>query len=113
MVIQKQRFFIVDTHEPAITMPLSPLCLHVGLINAYPYKNQIFQVGHHQGVRHPFVLPGLHITKLVSCHCRILYHAPHTSTVIYRDDQKWWSEGSAGGWSLKDRIAGMHLIEAI
>jgi hypothetical protein len=62
VVIQKQGFSIVDTHEPAIAMPLSPIWFH--MMNTYRYKNQIFLVGRHQEVRR-FVSPGLHHIKSV------------------------------------------------
>ena len=47
-VIQEQGFSIVDTHEPAIAMPVSPFCLH--MIDSYPHGNEISLVGRHQGV---------------------------------------------------------------
>src|SRR6266403_5423813 len=59
---ERQGFSIVDTHEPAIAMPLSPFCLRV--IDPYSYKNQILLVGCHQGVRR-FVSPCLHHIKSV------------------------------------------------
>jgi len=44
VVIQRRGFSIVDTHGPAIAIPLF---LHVRC------ENQIFLVGRHQGVRRP------------------------------------------------------------
>ena len=49
VVIGKQDFSIVDTHEPTIAMTLSPVCFYV--VNPYSYKIQIFLSGRHQGVR--------------------------------------------------------------
>jgi hypothetical protein len=65
-VIERLGFSIVDTHEPAIAIPLS-LFFHMVDMN---YKNEIFLVGRHQGVRR-FVSPGLHMhhIKPVSSHC--------------------------------------------
>src|SRR6266404_1829955 len=70
VVIQKQGFSIVGTHEPAIAMPLSPFCLQI--MESYSYKNQIFPVRRHQGVRQ-FVSPGLHHIKSASSHCGTLH----------------------------------------
>jgi len=70
VVIQTRGFSIVDTHEPAIAMPLSPFCIQV--IDLCPYRNQIYLVGHHQGVRR-FVSPGLHHIKSASSRCRTLH----------------------------------------
>jgi hypothetical protein len=66
VVIQEQGFSIVDTHEPEIAMPLSslsPVCLY--LMDSYSYRNQIFHVGRHQGVRR-FV--SIRITRPTSHH---------------------------------------------
>jgi len=70
VVIQRQGFSIVDTHEPAIAMPLSPTFLH--MMESYSYKNEIYLEGRHQGVRR-FVSPGLHHIKSVSSHCGALH----------------------------------------
>ena len=56
VVIEKQGFSIVDTHEPAIAISLLSLCLHT--IDC-PHGNQIFSVGRHRGVFR-FDRPGLH-----------------------------------------------------
>ncbi len=68
--MQKQCFSIVDTHEPAIAMPLSPFWVQV--MESYPRKNKIFLVGRHQGVRR-FVSPRLYHIKSVSGHCGALH----------------------------------------
>src|SRR6266436_8428104 len=70
VLIQRRRFSIVDTHEPPVAMLLSSSCFRKR--KSYPYKNQIFLVGRHQGVRR-FVSPGLHHIKSVSSHCRTLH----------------------------------------
>ena len=59
VVIERQGFSILDRHEPAIAMPLSPFCLYMRMIDSPLYKNQIFLVGRSQGVSR-FVSPGLH-----------------------------------------------------
>ncbi len=69
VVIQRQAFSILNTNEPAIAMPLSSPCLH---FETYPYKNQIFLVGRHQGARR-FVSPCLHHIKSVSSHWGTLH----------------------------------------
>jgi hypothetical protein len=75
VVIEKLGFSIVDTHEPAIAIPLS-LFLHMVDLE---YKNEIFLVGRHQGVRR-FVSPGLHHIKSVSSHCGMSRNERFTST---------------------------------
>ena len=67
VVIENRGVSIVDTHEPAIAMPLSPFCLHTAWLDSYPHRNQIFLVGRHREVR-PFALPGLHRIMSVSSH---------------------------------------------
>ena len=64
LVIQKQGFSIVDTHEPAIAIPPS-ICLHA--IDSRPHRNQMFLIGRRQGVRR-FVSPGLHHITSVNSH---------------------------------------------
>jgi hypothetical protein len=66
VVIEKRGFSIVDTHEPAIAMPLLPFSLHP--IDSNPHRTQKFLVGRHQEVRR-FVSPCLHHITLVSSHC--------------------------------------------
>src|SRR6266849_2534840 len=70
VMIQKLGFSIVDTHEPAVSMPLSSFCIHMEWSS---YKNQIFLEGRHQEVRR-FVSPGLHhITSvMVIAGCRAM-----------------------------------------
>jgi hypothetical protein len=63
VVTQEQGFSIVDTHEPAIAIPLLSFCLHT--MDSYPHRSQIFLVGRHQEVRR-FVSPGLHHVTSVS-----------------------------------------------
>ena len=70
VLTQRQHFSIVDTHEPEIAMPLSQFCLH--MMDSYPYKNQIFPVGLHQGVRR-FVSPCLRHIKSIGTHCGTLH----------------------------------------
>jgi hypothetical protein len=105
VVIEKLGFSIVDTHEPAIAMPL---CVFFHIVYM-EYKNEIFLVGRHQGVRR-FVLPGLHHIKSVSSRCgmsrsnerftstspaTIICHQQAFKMVIYwgrypRAVRKWW-----------------------
>jgi hypothetical protein len=75
VVIQKQGFSIVDTHEPAIAIPLRFVFLHM---DSSPHRNQIFPVGRHQELRR-FVSPGLHHITSVS-HCEMSRCERHTST---------------------------------
>jgi hypothetical protein len=75
VVIEKLGFSIVDTHEPAIAIPLS-LFFHLVYME---YKNEIFPVGRHQGVRR-FVSPGLHHIKSVSSYCGMLPNDRFTLT---------------------------------
>ena len=78
VVIQKLGLSTVGIRVPAIAMLLSPwFWLHMW---PYSYRNQIFQVGHHQGVRR-FVSPGLHHIMPVSCsHCGMSPNERHTMT---------------------------------
>ena len=123
VVIQRQGFSIFDTHEPvnAMSPPLF-LCHKANVCSSC--RNQIFPVGHHQGVRR-FVSPGLHHTKVNKCHCRMLHVERHTSAsfgsfipslvailchlhalrMVFHYDRcsraarKWWrGEGGAGVW---------------
>ena len=57
VVIQKQGFSIVGTHEPTIAMPL--LSFVRCMIYLWSYRYQIFPIGSRQGVRR-FVSLGLH-----------------------------------------------------
>jgi hypothetical protein len=75
VVIEKQGFSIVDIHEPALAMPLSPFCLHE--IEPFSDRNQIFLVGHDQEVRR-FDSPGLHHITPVSNYCE-MSHNDHDS----------------------------------
>jgi hypothetical protein len=81
VVIEKQGFSIVDIHEPALAMHLSPLCIHA--IDSHSHRNQIFLVGHHQEVRR-FDSPGLHHITPVSNHCEMSHndHERHTSILF-------------------------------
>jgi hypothetical protein len=79
VVIEKQGFSIVDTHEPAIAMPLPPFCLY--MVKTSSYENRICLVGRHQEVRR-FVSPGLHHITPVSSHCRMLRNERHTSILF-------------------------------
>jgi hypothetical protein len=74
VVIEKQGFSIVDTHEPAFAKPLSPMDPH-------RHRNQIFPVGRHQEVRR-FGSPGLHHTTPVSSHCEMSRNNHETHTRI-------------------------------
>jgi hypothetical protein len=78
VVIEKQGFSIVDTHEPAIAMPLHAFLQEESDIHISLYRNQIFPVGRHQGVR-LFVSPGLHHITSVSSHCGMSRNERHTS----------------------------------
>ena len=64
VMIEKQGFSIVDTHEPMIAMLLSQFCLYMVV---YPYKNQILLGERRQGVCR-FVPYCLHPFNLVSSH---------------------------------------------
>ena len=71
MVIEKQGFSIVDTHEPVLAISLRSLCLHRN-DSPHPHRNEIFSVGCHRGVFR-FVRPGLHhITLSVIARCRAM-----------------------------------------
>jgi hypothetical protein len=78
VVIQEQGFSIVDTHGPAIAIPL-PL-VFVYSMDSFPHKNQIFPVGRHQEARR-FLSPGLHHITSVS-HCEMSRRERHTSTLF-------------------------------
>jgi hypothetical protein len=119
VMIQKQGFSIVDTHEPAFAMSFA-----FGFqVMIHPNRNQIFLEGRHREVRR-FVSPGLHHIKLVSGHCGMSRHDRHTltwfgsvppglatiichrkafKTTIYwerypRAATKWWRRGQC--WSI-------------
>ena len=66
VVMQERGFSIVDTHEPGIAM--LPLSILLHMMNASSYRNQIFLVAGHQGVRR-FVSTDLHHTTSVSSYC--------------------------------------------
>ena len=120
VVIYKRLFSIVDTHESAIAIVLSPLSVTGFHFDSSSYKNQIFLVGGHQGVRR-FVSPGLHRIMSVSSHCgmsrnerftsfgscplspgTILCHQQAFRTTIYWDRylsvarKRWRCEGGTG-----------------
>jgi hypothetical protein len=79
VVIQEQDSSIVDTHEPAIAIPLHLVFQKASDID--PYKNRICLEGRHQGVRR-FVSPGLHDMTSVSNHCGMLRNERHTSILF-------------------------------
>ena len=58
VVIEEQRFSIFNTHEPAVTMPLSSLWICLQTMDTHSCRNQIFLEGGRRGVRR-FVSPGL------------------------------------------------------
>jgi hypothetical protein len=57
VVIEKQGFSIVDTHEPAIAKSPSPFCSET--IDSYTHSGRIYPVERRQEVRR-FGSPGLH-----------------------------------------------------
>jgi hypothetical protein len=63
VVIEKQGFSIVDTHEPAIAKHPSPFFSET--IDSYTHRGQIFRVERRQEVRR-FGSPGLHHITPVS-----------------------------------------------
>jgi hypothetical protein len=68
VVIGKQDFSIVDTHEPEFAISLPPC--HTTDWYCDAHRNQIFQVGRHQGVRR-FVSPSHHVSQqslIAGCH---------------------------------------------
>jgi hypothetical protein len=72
VVIEEQGFSIDDTRELAIAMPLSAVWdynmdMDMDMDMDSQYKNRIFLVGRHQGVRR-FGSPGLHHNTPVSSH---------------------------------------------
>jgi hypothetical protein len=73
VVIQKQGSSIVDTHEPAIAILLSPFWFLYGILDI-SYKNRIYPVERYQEVRR-LVSPGLHH---ISSHCGMLRNEGHT-----------------------------------
>jgi hypothetical protein len=68
VVIEKQGFSTFDTHEPAIAMSLSTLCLNSMPVDPVSHRNEIFLLGRHQEVCR-FVSSGL-------------VHTSHQSVVI-------------------------------
>jgi hypothetical protein len=116
-VIEKLGFSIVDTHEPAVAI-LLPVFFYMVYLE---YKNEIFLVGRHQGVRR-VASPGLHHIKSVIAGCRnrvmkdlrrlglVRFFQVRrrlfaiSKMVVYwgrypRAAKKWWrGEGGAGVW---------------
>ena len=84
MVIQKQRFAIVDRRAPAIARPLSLLFL----LHLHPHRNKRFLVGLHQGTRQLISLC-LRIESVSSR--RVMLHKGRTDI-----DMGWLISGQSG-----------------
>jgi hypothetical protein len=79
VVIEKQGFSIVDTHEPAIAKSLSPFFSET--IDSYTHSGQIFPIERRQEVRR-FGSPGLRHITLVSNHHGMSRNERHTSILF-------------------------------